>query len=276
MEPRARAALATAGVAAGAAAWATLVEPRRLRVREVPVRVPAWPPALADLRIALVADLHTGAPHTDERRVERIVREVNARRPDLVALLGDYVDPTVRGGDPLAPEQVARRLVGFNAPLGVFAVLGNHDWVHHGSRVPRALRAAGIEVLENDAVAVERDGAVLWLAGLADQRERQPFASATLAMVPEAQPLIALTHDPDLFPHVRDRAALTLAGHTHGGQLSVPLVRRLIAPTREGYVGGLVEEAGAYLYVSRGVGTTWLPVRLNAPPEVAVITMRAA
>jgi predicted MPP superfamily phosphohydrolase len=268
--------LAAGSALAAAAVGYALVEPARLKVRRLEIVSERWPRALDGLRVGAVSDLHAGAPHVHERKLDRVVDRLNAERPDLIALLGDYVDPAVKGGDPLAPERVARRLVGFRAPLGVFAVLGNHDWVHQGSRMPRALRAAGIEVLENDAVAVERDGAVLWVAGLADRRERQPFAAATLAMVPRAQPLVVLTHHPDLFPHVRDRAALTLAGHTHGGQLSVPLLRRQIAPTSRGYVRGLFEEAGGYLYVSRGVGTAMLPIRLNAPPEVVVLTLRSA
>jgi predicted MPP superfamily phosphohydrolase len=95
-------------------------------------------------------------------------------------------------------------------------------------------------------------------------------------MVPAGQALIALTHDPDLFPELRDRAAVTLAGHTHGGQVGLPLVRGVTAPTRHGYTGGEVREGGGYMYVSRGVGTTGLPVRLGAPPEIAVLRLRVA
>ena len=262
-------------LAAAAGAYA-LVEPARLKVRREEITSERWPEALDGLRIGAVSDLHAGAPHVDERKLDRVVDRLNDEKPDLIALLGDYSDPTVRGGGkPVAPERVAERLAGLNNQLGIFAVLGNHDWVHYGSRVPRALRHAGIEVLENDAVAIEHNGAVLWVAGLADSSQRRPDATAALAMVPSGQALIALTHDPDLFPQVRDRATLTLAGHTHGGQLSIPLVRRRIAPTRGGYVQGLIEEAGGYLYVSRGVGTAWLPIRLNAPPEVALLTLRA-
>jgi predicted MPP superfamily phosphohydrolase len=212
----------------------------------------------------------------DLRKVERIVSKVNAARPDMVALVGDYADPTVPFGTPVGPEAVAAALGDLYAPLGVFAVLGNHDWVHYGGRVARALQEVGIEVLENDAVAVERGGEVLWVAGLADLRERRADVSAALAMVPAGQALIALTHDPDLFPELRDRAAVTLAGHTHGGQVGLPLVRGVTAPTRHGYTGGEVREGGGYMYVSRGVGTTGLPVRLGAPPEIAVLRLRVA
>jgi uncharacterized protein len=259
-------------IAAGA--WA-LAEPARLEVRRLEVPLERWPAALDGLRVAVVSDLHTGAPHVDERRVARIVGKVNAQRPDLVALVGDYADPTVPLGEPVAPEAVAEQLGELYARLGVFAVLGNHDWYHYGDRVPRALREAGIEVLENDAVAVEHQGEVLWIAGLADMRERDPDVAVALAMVPESQALIALTHDPDMFPALRDRADVTLAGHTHGGQVGLPLVRRAAAPTSGGYTGGEVREGGGYMYVSRGVGTTGLPIRFAAPPEIAVLRLLA-
>jgi predicted MPP superfamily phosphohydrolase len=220
--------------------------------------------------VAVVADLHTGAPWVDPGR---IVSKVNAQRPDLIALVGDYADPSVPLGKPVAPEAVAEELAGLRAPLGVFAVLGNHDWYHYGERVPRALREAGIEVLENDAVAVEWGGEVLWIAGLADMRERDADVTVALAMVPQGQALIALTHDPDMFPFLRTRADAVLAGHTHGGQIGLPLLRRAAAPTRGGYIGGEVREGGAYMYVSRGVGTTGLPIRLTSPPEVAVLRL---
>jgi predicted MPP superfamily phosphohydrolase len=245
-------------------------------VRRLDVPLERWPPGLDGLTVAAVADLHTGAPHVDERKVERVVARVQRESPDLIALLGDYADPTHALGVPVDPERVAERLGELRAPLGVFAVLGNHDWYHYGERVPRALRAAGIEVLENDAASVERGGEVLWVAGLADPNRRQARVEATLAMVPPGAPLIALTHDPDLFTQLRDRAAVTLAGHTHGGQLSVPLLRRAVAPTRHGYVRGEVREHGGYMYVSRGVGTSHIPMRMAAPPEIAVLRLRAA
>ena len=171
---------------------------------------------------------------------------------------------------------MAELLGGLDAPLGVFAVLGNHDWYHYGSRPADALRRQGIEVLENDAIAVEHHGSVLWIAGLADMRERRADVTTALAMVPENQPLIALTHDPDMFPQLSHRAALTLAGHTHGGQVGLPLIRRAAAPSRHGYTGGEVRDGSGYMYVSRGVGTTGLPIRIGAPPEIALLRLRSA
>jgi predicted MPP superfamily phosphohydrolase len=263
-----------AGLIAAAGAWA-LAEPARLKLRRLDVPLERWPQGLDGLRVAVVSDLHTGAPHVGERKLRRVVEKVNAAGPDLIALVGDYADPNVFLGGPVAPERVAELLAELDAPLGLFAVLGNHDWQHYGERVPRALRAAGIEVLENDAVAVERRGEVLWVAGLADLRERRPDVTVALAMVPDGQALIALTHDPDMFPQLRDRADVTLAGHTHGGQIGLPLVRRLTAPSRHGYTGGEVREGSGYMYVSRGVGTAGLPIRFAAPPEIALLTLRS-
>src|SRR4051812_34311598 len=191
--------MTAAGAALGAAFWTTVVEPRRLRVREVEVEVPDWPAELVDLRIALIADLHAGAPHVDEKRVARVVDVVNGARPDLVALLGDYVDPEVQFGTRVEPEAVARRLGELEAPLGAFAVLGNHDWQNDGERVRRALREQLIEVLENDAVSVDLAGQVLWLVGLADARERTPDVTAPFGLVPSSAPLVVLTHNPDVF-----------------------------------------------------------------------------
>jgi uncharacterized protein len=146
--------IAIAGAAAGALAaavgWRALwQEPRAERVRERELELPRWPAELDGLRVALISDLHAGAPHVDEERIERLVDAVRPRNADLIVLLGDFIDPKVRGGGRIAPEAVAQRLGALRATLGVFAVLGNHDWHHDGRRVAAALRAAGIPVLEN-------------------------------------------------------------------------------------------------------------------------------
>jgi uncharacterized protein len=260
----------------GLAAWTALVEPRRLRVREVGVRVRDWPAGLADLRIALVADLHAGAPHVDESRVESVVAAVNRVRPDLVALLGDYVDPTVALGERVEPEAVAERLGRLEAPLGRFAVLGNHDWLNDGERIRHALRANGIEVLENDATSVDYAGDVLWVVGLADAGQRIPDLDTPFGLVPESAPLVVLSHNPDLFPLLDDRPSLTLAGHTHGAQVNVPGLREHVTPSYHGerFAGGLFERGDRVMYVSRGIGTSTLPVRFRAVPEVVVVTVR--
>jgi predicted MPP superfamily phosphohydrolase len=203
---------------------------------------------------------------------------MNRHAPDVVALLGDFVDRDVPLGRPVSPEAVASRLAGLRAPLGVHAVLGNHDWRHEGERVAGALRQAGITVLEDEAVAFAAAPREVWVAGVADPRERDPGLEAALAPVPEGAPTLLLTHDPDVFPQVPRGVALTLAGHTHGGQVDLPLMRRWAIPSRFGdrYSGGHVEEGGRHLYVSRGVGTAGLPLRFRSPPEISVLTLLTA
>jgi predicted MPP superfamily phosphohydrolase len=264
-------------IALGAAAAALLaralwLEPRRLVVRRLELVLPGWTAELEGLRVAVVADLHTGALHTGEGWLERIVERVNAERPDLVALLGDYVDRHARLAEAVPPEAVAERLAALKAPLGAVAVLGNHDWIEGGRRVAAALRTAGIPVLENEALELGRG---LWIAGVADAGKRVARVEAALDPVPDGAPCLLLTHNPDVFPRVPARVSLTLAGHTHGAQLNVPVLRRAAVPSRFGarYAGGRVQEGGRQMYVSRGLGTSGLPLRFRAPPEIAVLEL---
>jgi hypothetical protein len=245
-------------------------------VRRVEIRSPRW--STTPLTLALVSDLHTGGPHVDAERVRRIVERVNDERPDAVLLLGDFVDDEVALGEGATPEPVARALGELRPRLGSFAVLGNHDWRYDGERVRAALADAGLTVLENDAVAVDADGARVWFAGVGDARLRLVDLDTTLKPVPEGEPVVLLTHNPDVFPRVPERVALTVAGHLHGGQVGIPLLRRPALPSRFGerYARGHVEEGGRHLYVTQGVGESALPFRFAAPPEVVLIELRAA
>ena len=248
---------------------ARLLGAGRFRVREEAVHLRRWP--FDGLRIALVADLHTGAPGVDAETVSRVVDAVNESNPDLVALLGDYVDTRVRGARRVPPPIVADRLRALRAPA--FAVLGNHDWIHEGSRMEDALRGAGLCVLENAACEL-RPG--LWIAGVSDPSTREVRIEAALREVPQGAATILLAHDPDVFPRVPRRVSLTLSGHTHGGQVGIPWMRSMWTPTEHGerYVQGHVEEDGRHLYVSRGIGFSRLPVRLWSPSEIVVLTLR--
>jgi predicted MPP superfamily phosphohydrolase len=276
---RLRPAGAALGIAgAAAAAWALVVEPRRLVVRRVEIRSSRWPPARPPLRLALVSDLHAGGPHVDPERVARIAERVNRAEPDVVLLLGDFVDHEVTLGEDPAPEPVARALGRLRAPLGTLAVLGNHDWRFDGDRVAAALGDQGIRVLENEAIALATEAGPVWFAGVGDARMRLADPTAALDGVPEGDPVVLLTHDPDVFPRVPDRVALTVAGHLHGGQVGIPVLRRRVLPSRHGerFARGHVEEGGRHLYVTQGVGESSLPFRLAAPPEVALVELRAA
>jgi uncharacterized protein len=263
---------AVAALAAGAAlAWAGWIEPRRLVTVRSTLVLSRWPRRLDGVRLGIASDLHAGAPHAGEPMLARLVERLNGEAPDAILLLGDFIDAHPLWGGRITPEQIARELSGLRAPFGVFAVLGNHDWKQAGDRMWRALENEGIEVLENRAM---RAGD-FHFAGLADLRCRRPDLPTTLATVPPDEPVVLLAHDPDVFPYVPDRVALTIAGHLHGGQVAIPVLRRPAIPSRYGerYARGHVVEEDRHLFVSSGVGTSGLPLRFLAPPEVVVLEL---
>jgi hypothetical protein len=274
---RRRAALAAGAAAAGAlGVYAGWIEPRRLVVRRLELRLPHWPARLDGVRAGVLTDLHAGVPHARLPAIERAVAALNDAEPDVHLLLGDYLDASQVLRRDVAPDAVAGVLGRLRSPLGTFAVLGNHDWRAAGDAMWRALARAGIEVLEDRAVRLLAPAGAFWVAGLGDLRHRGANVRRALGEVPLGEPVVLLAHDPDLFPHVPERVSLTLAGHTHGGQVAIPALRRPLLPSAYGerYARGLVVEHGRHLLVSSGIGTSGLPVRLFAPPEVLVLTLR--
>lgn len=255
--------------------WAFWFEPRRLVIREVPLQLPGWPEPLAGLRVALAADLHVGSPHWDLERMRELVRKTNAENPDIVLLAGDYLINGVRLGRWVDPESIAQVLGEFRAPLGTVAVLGNHDWWNDGVRVRTALEANGVIVLDNETRSFDYKNQRFSIVGLADLLTREVRINSTFAQVPKGDPFIVLTHEPDLFPDIDGRPALTLAGHTHGGQVNLPLLGRLVVPSAYGerYAAGHVVEDGRHLFVTSGVGTSIFPVRFGVPPEVVILEL---
>jgi len=243
-----------------------------LVVRHPRMELPGWP---SELRIAVLSDLHVGSPHVGLDKVRTIVERTNAENPALVVLLGDFVigGPNgmrgIRGGNFVEPEQTAEELKKLRAPLGVYAVLGNHDWWYDGERVGKALTDAGIPVLENRAVHVGH----IWLGGIADYWTRDPDVAGTLAQITGDDPVMLITHNPDIFPEVPARVSLTLAAHTHGGQVNLPIIGRVVPTSRLGYVAGEYVEQGRHLFVTTGIGTSIMPVRFGVPPEIVILTV---
>ncbi|MEO8690097.1 MAG: metallophosphoesterase [Solirubrobacteraceae bacterium] len=263
-----------AAAAAALGAWSLWVEPRRLVVRRQELVLPAWPAALDGLRVGVMTDLHAGMPHAGLDALARATDVLQAERPDLICLLGDFIDRRAFFSGPIDADALAQRLAVLRAPRGVVAVLGNHDWYAGASRISAALFGVGIPVLEDDA---QPAGDGLWTAGVGDYRIRGAHVGRALARVPANDAVLLLSHDPDVFPLVPARVALTLSGHTHGGQVGIPLLRRHFIPSHYGerFVQGHVEEDGRHLYVSSGLGTSGVPVRLLRPPEVVILTLRA-
>ncbi|ODN68391.1 phosphodiesterase YaeI [Methylobrevis pamukkalensis] len=238
------------------AAW---IEPRhRLVTTRYEIGVPGWGAAHGAMRIAVVADVHACEPWMPVSRIDEIVATTNALSPDLTLLLGDYVAGMRRfktGDVPMWDWATA--LAKLEAPLGVHAVLGNHDWYSGGELCRFVLEEAGVPVMENDARRLTAPGgAPFWLAGLADQLAREPGRRrrglddlpGTLAKVTDDAPLILMAHEPDIFAEMPDRVGLTLCGHTHGGQVNLPFIGELVVPSRFGHryaYGHIVEDAGS-------------------------------
>ena len=286
--------LGSAAALVGSGAYAFGIEPAfRLHVQRYAPKPRAWPDGLS-LRIAAIADIHVGEPYMALSRVDAIVAATNALAPDLIVLLGDYVAGHRFNTRLIGMADLAPRLAGLTAPLGTYAILGNHDWwddlaAQRRRRGPivaaHALREAGIPVLENEAVRLTKNGRPFWLLGLGDQlallqgRKRPRGVDdlpGTLAQVGDDAPAILLAHEPDIFPEVPDRVALTLSGHTHGGQVRF-LNYSPMVPSRYGnrYAYGHVVEDERHLVVSGGLGTSILPVRLGVPPEIVVVDLGA-
>lgn len=288
------AALAVGSV--GFAGYAFGIEPRfRLIVTRYRIDPPGWPQDLK-LKIAVVADLHAGEPYMPPSRIEEIVSVTNSLGCDAILLLGDYAAGHRWQTRTVPAIEWAPILAQLTAPLGVHAVLGNHDWwddrtAQQTRKGPvygrRALEAAGVPVYENDAVRLQKDGRPFWLAGLGDQvafvtgrKNRQmqfqgvDDLQGTLAKVTDDAPVILLAHEPDIFTQVPKRVALTISGHTHGGQVRLfgwsPIV-----PSAFGnrYAYGHIVEQGRHLVVSGGLGCSILPVRFGVPPEIVVIEL---
>lgn len=252
--------------------WAFFIEPDRLVVRHETIAIENWPRELSDLRIAVISDIHVGGSFIDDQKVRLIVERTNQLQPEMIVILGDYMT-----SDRVEPEVFGATLKNFQAPLGVYSVLGNHDWWFDGKRVRGGLEANGIKVLEDEVLEVKRGDTSVWLAGLADLWTRAQRIDQTIAKIPQGQPIIALTHNPDIFPRVPQRVSLMLAGHTHGGQVSFPIIGAVIAPSDFGlrYVRGHVFENNHHLFVTTGIGTSIVPVRLNVPPEIVLLTVKS-
>ena len=170
--------------------WTCLWEPTRLVVRTHTIQVKTWPQDMRPLRVACLGDIHGGAPFIDRDKLEAVVKLTNQQKPDMIVLLGDYVVMGVLGGDFMEPEAVAEGLRGLEAPLGVYAILGNHDWWYNGPKVAQAFRDVGYSVLENQISTTTVDGHTLSIVGLEDEWTRRPDTVKVLSKIPPEAPTI--------------------------------------------------------------------------------------
>lgn len=268
--------VATVLCATACLAWGFFWEPRQLVERDYAFALPHWSRACEGLRLDVIADTHTGSPYNGLDKLDEIVAKLIASDSSAVLMAGDYVILSVLGGTYISAEQLAPHLKPLTARKPVFAVLGNHDWWKDGPKVRAALESAGVIVLEDQARAAQLGACKVWIVGIGDKWEARHDIVGAFAGVSDDAPAIALTHNPDLFPDIPPRASLTVAGHTHGGQVKLPWIGTPVLPAKQRYAGGYLIENGKHLFVSTGIGTSILPVRFGVPPEISRLTLRAA
>lgn len=260
----------------GRKGWlAEISRAQRHIVRRLRLEIGGWPRWRRPLRVAFLSDLHTGSHSDDVARLNAIVDEIAALAPDLVLFGGDYVNMQPFGGGRVPPRTTAAALSRLQAPLGRFAILGNHDYVYGERAVADAFEQHGIPVLDHARRSMRFQDHAIDLVGVPDAHVTRAEAYALLADLSAERPTIVLAHDPVWFAHLPAGPHLMLAGHTHGGQIRLPgigVVRTATKAPRR-WIHGLIEERGQYLYVTSGIGTSGLPLRWGVPPEIAVLDM---
>jgi predicted MPP superfamily phosphohydrolase len=243
------------------------------RVVRMTLDIPGLPAAFDNYQVVHLSDVHCG-PWTRPPQVRRWVERINAMSPDLVAVTGDLI---TTGSEYVSA--VSQALGGLRARDGVFACMGNHDYFTDGEAFARSLDRAGLQVLRNRGQSIERDGERLYVAGADDTwTHRADLPAALHARPPEVATLL-LAHDPMLFPEAAAAGVeLMLSGHTHGGQFAVPGFHRRLNLARFAslFTVGIYRAGRSILHVSRGAGTTGPPIRLGAPAEISLLTLRAA
>ena len=261
----------------GVGVWSTLIEPNRLVIHPETIQISNWPKDLSGLRIAVISDIHTGGPFINDKKLREIVALTNQLNPDLIVLLGDYMSPNSWHSHRVEPEVTAAVLKDLRAPLGVYSVLGNHDWWYSGKKVRAAFEQVGIPGLEDESVEIKWRNSSFWLVGMGDLWTRAQRIQETLTRVPDGSTIVAITHNPDIFPRLPPGVPLLIAGHTHGGQVNIPFIGRPIEPSDFGqrYAAGHVFEDGHHLFVTTGIGTSIFPIRFGVPPEIVLLTIQS-
>lgn len=276
-------------------AYSYFIEPNRLVVTTEEIRIKDWDPAFDGLRIAMISDIHGGSNGASAKNIRRVVELTNAQNPDVVVLLGDYVSQG-RTRQPshdlplkMTMNEVADNLAGLKAKLGVFAVLGNHDGWYGDAEIASELKRIGYRVLQNEIVPIQQNGKTLRLFGMKDHLKLDSWATfdamvrSVVAASPKDGQIVVLEHSPDIlyilnyWKDLSPDLKLMLAGHTHGGQVWLPILGTPFVPSSVGqrYTRGHINEEGVDMFVTSGVGTSILPFRFMVPPEIAVVTIRA-
>ena len=271
---RGRLAAATALLGAGGLVYAREVETRRVEVKHVVLTLPRLAPEFDGYRLVQIGDLHLDDWAKPER-LRGIMHKVNEQRPDLVAITGDFASYSAKEFD---AQRLVEALRTLRARDGCVAILGNHDYLTDVKLVRRCIREGGVRELINGVHTLRRGDAALHVAGIDDVMEGRSRLDLVLEKLPESGAAILLSHEPDFadVSAATGRFDLQLSGHSHGGQIGVPLLRRLVLPPfSQRYTSGLYEVGGMILYTNRGIGFVHLRLRFLCRPEITVFTLRS-
>jgi predicted MPP superfamily phosphohydrolase len=253
--------------------YGILIRRKWFVVKDVEVKLRGLDPKLDGYRIAHLSDLHIGTM-TPRSRGEKWTRAANARGPDLAVVTGDMVTSGTA-----YHRDIADVVGSLRAKDGVFVSMGNHDYFGDGEPLITLLGERGAKVLRNEGTVIDRDGARMYLAGIDDTWTKRDDLVRALRDRPDGMTTILLAHDPDRFPRAAEHGvSLTLAGHTHGGQIALPFFYRWVSLARiaHRFNVGLYRKGDSWLYVHPGLGTTGPPMRLGVAPAVVILTLRAA
>lgn len=261
--------------------WSTLIEPNQLVVKNVNLTIPKWDKANSNLKIVVISDIHAGSSFIGIKKIRKIVEITNSQKPDVVLILGDYMihgkltNKILKNFTPIKPELIANELGKIKSKYGIISILGNHDYWYNATEVANSLKKNNITVLENNSIKIHTPKS-FWVSGLTDLIAANPNIQKTLKPIKDDAPVIMLSHSPDMFPLIPSRISLTLAGHTHGGQVTLPILGSLIVPSMYGqhYAKGHIIENRRHIYIDSGIGTSILPVRLGNPPDITVLKLK--
>lgn len=255
-------------------AYGFFIEPKLLKTRLIAVQSPNY--NAQTLRVALLSDIHIGGRHVPAKRVETIVARVNALKPDIILIPGDFISghkARAEHGEGFNAEvhRGLTELGALKAPLGVFASIGNHDVWYDASYVEKTLSDAGLNIVANRTMTLDNS---LCISGLLDY-DTQGQDPSVFEGCDAGDNIIALMHSPDSFTGLRSDISLAVAGHTHGGQINLPIIGRRVTSTRAGrkWAYGLKEIDGIPAFITAGIGTSILPARFRAPPEIVLIEL---